>query len=228
VGQGTGHPWPPAAAPNGLSQAARHKTRLGAFEWPLPDKLHSDYFTGDLATWWINKYAPTDGPLFLQIGFPGPHPPYDPVASAIKKYAGRDIPVSEIKVDDMAGQPSALEDLRRRQVELEADAIAFSMSPDIEARRRQREYYLANVTMIDEKLGEILEALETKGLLNNTIVIFTSDHGDTLGDHGQSQKWTMYEQVLRVPLVFWGAGLSKNGAGSHRSCPTLRRRSDNS
>jgi membrane-anchored protein YejM (alkaline phosphatase superfamily) len=72
----------------------------------------------------------------------------------------------------MAGQPSALEDLRRRQVELEADAIAFSMSPDIEARRRQREYYLANVTMIDEKLGEILEALEAKGLLNNTIVIF--------------------------------------------------------
>jgi arylsulfatase len=50
----------------------------------------------------------------------------------------------------MAGQPSALEDLRRRQAELEADAIAFSMSPDIEARRRQREYYLANVTMIDE------------------------------------------------------------------------------
>jgi arylsulfatase len=114
----------------------------------------------------------------------------------------------------MAGQPSALKDLRRRQVELEADAIAFSMSPDIEARRRQREYYLANVTMIDEKLGEILEALETKGLLNNTIVIFTSDHGDTLGDHGQSQKWTMYEQVLRVPLVFWGAGLRKRGRQS--------------
>src|SRR3954451_5610028 len=210
--------WDKALATHGLQRPLRmdyrklpdYKTRLGAFEWPLPDKLHSDYFTGDLATWWINKYAPTDGPLFLQIGFPGPHPPYDPVAS-IKKYAGRDIPVSEIKVDDMAGQPSALEDLRRRQVELEADAIAFSMSPDIEARRRQREYYLANVTMIDEKLGEILEALETKGLLNNTIVIFTSDHGDTLGDHGQSQKWTMYEQVLRVPLVFWGAGLSKTG-----------------
>jgi arylsulfatase A-like enzyme len=181
-----------------------YKERLGAFEWPLPEDLHSDNFTGDLATWWIKKYAPTDEPLFLQIGFPGPHPPYDPVRSAIKKYAGRDIPISEIKAEDTENQPAAFESLRRRQVELEADAIAFSMDPSLESRRRQREYYLANVTMIDDKVGQILDALEAKGLLDNSIVIFTSDHGDTLGDHGQSQKWTMYEQVLRVPLVFWG------------------------
>ncbi|MBS0532119.1 MAG: sulfatase-like hydrolase/transferase [Proteobacteria bacterium] len=211
--------WDKALATHGLQRPLRmdyrklpdYKQRLGAFEWPLPDKLHSDYFTGDLATWWIEKYAPTDEPLFLQIGFPGPHPPYDPVGSAIKKYAGRDIPVAEIKADDMAGQPSALENLRRRQVELEADAIAFSMNPEMEERKRQREYYLANVTMIDEKVGEILETLESKGLLDDAIVIFTSDHGDTLGDHGQSQKWTMYEQVLRVPLVVWRPGQDRKG-----------------
>jgi membrane-anchored protein YejM (alkaline phosphatase superfamily) len=71
-------------------------------------------------------------------------------------------------------------------------------------RKRQREYYLANVTMIDEKVGEILKALEAKGLQDDrVVVVFTSDDGDTLGDHGQSQKWTMYEQVLRVPLIVW-------------------------
>jgi arylsulfatase len=194
-----------------------YKERLGAFEWPLPEKMHSDYFTGDLAKWWIEKYAPIDEPLFLQIGFPGPHPPYDPVGSAIKKYEGRDIPVDEIKTEDTANQPAAFESLRRRHVELEADAIAFSMTPSLEARKRQREYYLANVTMIDEKVGEILEALKAKGLLDNSIVIFTSDHGDTLGDHGQSQKWTMYEQVLRVPLIVWGPGMVQQG----RAVPEL-------
>ena len=183
-----------------------YKERLGAFEWSLPDDLHSDNFTGDLAAWWIKKYAPTDEPLFLQIGFPGPHPPYDPVRSAIEQYEGRDIPVRAVSEADTQSQPSAFNALRRRSVELEADAIAYSLDPSIESRRRQRAYYLANVTMIDKKVGDILQAMEAKGLLENSIVMFTSDHGDTLGDHGQSQKWTMYEQVVRVPLIIWGPG----------------------
>jgi arylsulfatase len=193
-----------------------YKERLGAFEWPLPDDLHSDNFTGDLAAWWIRKYAPTDEPLFLQIGFPGPHPPYDPVRSAIRQYEGRDIPVREVSADDISSQPAAYAVLRRRSVELEADAIAYSLEPTLEARKRQRAYYLANVTMIDKKVGDILEALELKGLLEHSVVIFTSDHGDTLGDHGQSQKWTMYEQVVRVPLVVWGPGLVPEGRRVHQ------------
>jgi arylsulfatase len=188
-----------------------YKERLGAFEWPLPEEMHSDNFTGDLATWWINKYAPTDEPLFLQIGFPGPHPPYDPTPTAIQQYAGRDIPVREIDPKDTANQPAALGSLRQRQVELEADAIAFSMAPSLIARKRQREYYLANVTMIDQKVGQIISALEAKGLLENSVIIFTSDHGDTLGDHGQSQKWTMYEQVVRVPLICWKSDKTQPG-----------------
>ena len=58
--------------------------------------------------------------------------------------------------------------------------------------------------MIDEEVGEILKALEAKGLQDNrVVVVFTSDDGDTLRDHGQSRKWTMYQQVLRVPLIVW-------------------------
>jgi len=188
-----------------------YRERLGAFEWPLPEDMHSDTFTGDLASWWIRKYAPTDEPLFLQIGFPGPHPPYDPTPSAIAKYADIDPPIRAVRTEDVENQPSAYKALRARQDELEADAIADALEPSEESRKRQRRYYLANVTMIDEKIGQILEALEDKGLLENAIVIFTSDHGDTLGDHGQSQKWTMYEQAVHVPLVVWGPGLVPAG-----------------
>ena len=70
--------------------------------------------------------------------------------------------------------------------------------------------------MIDEKVGRILGALEEKGYLENSIVIFTSDHGDCLTDHGHSQKWTMYEQIVRVPTIIWsperfGKGRSVDG-----------------
>ena len=57
--------------------------------------------------------------------------------------------------------------------------------------------------MIDEKVGQVLAALEDKGYLNNAVVIFTSDHGDALGDHGHSQKWTMYDIITRVPTIVW-------------------------
>ena len=53
--------------------------------------------------------------------------------------------------------------------------------------------------MIDEKIDEIISTIESKGDLDNTIVIFTSDHADALGDHGHIQKWTMFDSVLQVP-----------------------------
>ena len=78
-------------------------------------------------------------------------------------------------------------------------------------RHRQRAYYLANVTMIDEKIGQILAALEDRGQLENSVIIFTSDHGDCLGDHGLSQKWNMYDASVRVPLIFWSPGRFEGG-----------------
>ena len=57
--------------------------------------------------------------------------------------------------------------------------------------------------MIDEQVGRIMDRLEEVGLLENSVVIFTSDHGDCLGDHGLVEKWTMYDQSVRVPLVVW-------------------------
>ena len=65
---------------------------------------------------------------------------------------------------------------------------------------------MANVSMIDEQVGEIMANLEKTGQLDNTLIIFTSDHGDCLTDHGHSQKWTMYEQSVHVPLIVWSPG----------------------
>ena len=187
-------------------QRADYKERLGAFEWELPPDTHSDMFVGELATWWLKTKPMPEQPLFMQIGFPGPHPPYDPVPRYAAPYMQRSLPLPEISSKEIADQPQPLQAMRRHNAEFDHDSVVHLLNPTPEQLHRQRAYYLANVTMIDEKVGEILQALEERGYLDDAIVIFTSDHGDALGDHGHSQKWTMYDVITRVPLVVWAPG----------------------
>jgi arylsulfatase A-like enzyme len=67
---------------------------------------------------------------------------------------------------------------------------------------RWRRHYYAKISFIDEKIGHILDALERKGILDETLIVLTSDHGDNLGDHNLIYKWLMTEQSTRVPTVF--------------------------
>jgi len=183
-----------------------YRQRLGAVEWELPEETHPDMFVGDLATWWIDTKPAVDRPLFLEIGFPGPHPPYDPIPRYAEPYLGRDLPLPHVTEEEIDGQPPPFLAMRQHNTEVDHDSIVHQLHPTREQLHRQRAYYLANVTMIDEKVGQILRALDAKGYLDNAVVIFTSDHGDALGDHGHSQKWTMYDIVTRVPLIVWAPG----------------------
>lgn len=110
----------------------------------------------------------------------------------------------------MSQQP-AQKELIDENCQIDHDSIAWTRNPTREQLHRIRAYYLANVTMIDEKIGQILEALEEKGYLENAIVIFTSDHGDCLGDHGHIEKWTMYDIITRTPLIVRAPGHFEGG-----------------
>tara|TARA_B100000029_G_scaffold506047_1_gene588036 strand:+ start:3027 stop:4511 length:1485 start_codon:yes stop_codon:yes gene_type:complete len=210
--------WDKGLAARGLIKQQRelyreredYRDSLGAFTWDLPEETHSDFFVGNFATWWL-KHKPVDKPLFLQVGFPGPHPPYDPVQRHLDPYLERDIPLQEVRDDDLENQPPPFKIMRQHNVDVDHDSVVHDLNPSQEKRLRQRRYYLANVTMIDEKLGELMDTLEAQGLLENSVVIFTSDHGDCLTDHGHSQKWTMYDTIVRVPLMVWSAGRFKEG-----------------
>ena len=182
-----------------------YQNALGAFDWELPEDTHPDMFVGDMATWWIDSKPPTE-PLFLQIGFPGPHPPYDPIPRYAKPYLAKDLPLMEVTQAELDAQPPALQELRRHNQAVDHDSVIMDMNPTQQQRHRQRAYYLANVTMIDEKVGQIIESLDRRGYLEDSIVVFTSDHGDCLSDHGHSQKWTMFDQITRVPMIVWSPG----------------------
>lgn len=187
-----------------------YRERLGAFEWELPEDLHSDMFVGEMAKWWIDTYPPTQ-PLFLQIGFPGPHPPYDPIPRYAEPYMNKDLPLLEVTQEELDAQPEPLKELRQHNNEVDHDSVVLDLDPTPEQRKLQRAYYLANVTMIDEKIGEILQSLENRGYLENSVVIFTSDHGDCLTDHGHSQKWTMYDIITKMPMIVWSPGRFEGG-----------------
>ncbi len=220
--------WDKALASRGLVKQQReqyrklpdYRDRLGAFEWELPEDAHPDTFVGDMAVWWINSYPPTQ-PLFLQIGFPGPHPPYDPVPRYAEPYLEKELPLLEVTQDELDNQPPPLKELRQHNSEIDHDSVVLELEPTHEQRHRQRAYYLANITMIDEKVGQIMDALERQGYLENAIVIFTSDHGDCLTDHGHSQKWTMYDLITRVPLMVWSPNRFEAGRKIDALCQQM-------
>jgi arylsulfatase len=189
-----------AADPEGYKQA------LGAFVWDQDADMHPDHFIGDTACWWIGDRKNTD-PLFLQIGFPGPHPPYDPTPEALAAYADVDIPLPTVSEAELRAQPPAQQQLRDNMIEFNFDSIAWRRNVSAADLLRLRRHYAANVSMIDHQVGRIMAALDARGWLDDALVIFTADHADALGEHGHIQKWTMYDSVVRVPLIVWSKNL---------------------
>ena len=193
------------------SERDDYRDSLGAFVWPLDEEMHPDMFVGNFALGWLEKSPPPDRPLFLEIGFPGPHPPYDPVERYISPYLEQNLPILPATAVEMDAQPEGLKQIRSNFINREHDAVVFDPNASDKDRHRQRSFYLANVTMIDEKIGQIMDSLESKGYLENSVVIFTSDHGDCLGDHGLNHKWNMYDIVTRVPAIVWSPGRFESG-----------------
>jgi len=214
--------WDKYLAHEGVEKPSREKYKtfedygeaLGAFEWYLDSKYHADNFVGNMACWWL-KNRKSDSPLFLEIGFPGPHPPFDPVKEYIELYMNKDLPLpDEVTEEELKNQTLHHHLLREEMINPTSprckqrnnsnhSALKWQKNPSPKQLKRMRAYYYANITMIDEKIGKIIEVLENKGYLDNSIIIFTSDHGEHLGDHGLIQKYTMYDCVVKVPLIIW-------------------------
>ncbi|MBT6904683.1 MAG: sulfatase-like hydrolase/transferase [Gemmatimonadetes bacterium] len=170
--------------------------------WDLEERFHSDVFIGDAALSWIRNWQ-GDKPLFLQIGFTGPHEPWDPLPRHLALYQDRQVPTPVLREGELEENPPQHEAHKRRL----RDALAHHesgidmYSPNAEDIARMRRHYYAKTTTVDEKLGEVLDALEERGLLENSLLVFCSDHGELLGDHGLAYKWLMYEQIVQIPLI---------------------------
>jgi len=185
-----------------------YRENLGAIVSPLPENMHEDSFIGDEAVRWIEGHA--ESPFFAWISFNSPHDPYDPPQNLADLYVDAPIPEPIGSSEELATKPPYQSETLRfcnSNPLFLADYTKMSGSQI----RRMREFYLATVTLIDRQVQKIMQALESTGLLESTLVVFSSDHGDHLGDHGLPFKATFYENALMVPLIVRGPGVVRGG-----------------
>ena len=144
-----------------------------------------------------------DKPLFLKVSFARPHSPYDPPQRYLDMYKDADIPKPHI--GDWCGQYAEPKDPRQG-----ASDAPFGNFGDAYAINSRRHYY-ANITFIDDQVGQIIQTLKDKGMYDNALICFTADHGDMLGDHYHWRKTYPYEGSAHIPyIVKWPAGISKS------------------
>lgn len=140
------------------------------------------------------RHAP-DGPFMLTVSYTNPHPPYIVPRKYWEMYKDADLPLPQYP-DDMDENYSEFDRAFIRWYGLDRKSIRNS--EDLIAMRRG---FAALTHYVDDKLGELLEVLDEQGLRDNTVVIFTSDHGEMLGEKGLIQKRSLYEWSARIPLI---------------------------
>lgn len=159
----------------------------------LPAEAFADSYIGARAAQWIDE-STSEHPWHLFVSFVGPHDPYDPPTSYANKYRDADMPAPVPCKRD--GRPAWVQ---RKMRDYDAATVTTT-----------RQQYCASIEAIDDAVGRILEALDRTGQRDNTYIVFASDHGEMLGDHGLYTKSVPYEAALRVPLMISGPGIVGN------------------
>ncbi len=169
------------------------------------DEEQTDGIAASEAVRQLKAFAKTEKPFYLAVGLYRPHTPY----VAPKKYF--DIyPVDKITVPtEPEGYLDTLPAAARKSIRRKKDQIDL---PDEVARKAIQAYH-ASITFADAQVGRVLDALDETGLAENTVVLFTSDHGYHMGEHGHWQKTTLFENAARVPLIMAGPGIPAGSVG---------------
>lgn len=164
------------------------------------DKEYTDTsWTGLRTQRHLREFAKSDQPFFLFSSFWKPHSPYEVPAPYDEMYSDVDIPLPEqVTRETIEALPPHLKTIILRD-ELRDKKPPFDMDRDL-LQWIYRSYY-ATVSHIDEEVGKILDTLDECGLTENTIVIFTSDHGDQLLEHGLFGKNVFYESSIKIPFL---------------------------
>lgn len=168
-----------------------------------PDERHTDGLVARDAEWVLERMArQRDRPFFLAVGFFRPHTPFvAPKTPYFDYYPEAEMPIVRGVEDDQADIPA------RALASAKPEEAAMS-----DAQRRQAvQAYYASISFMDAQVGRVLDALDRLGLADSTVIVFTSDHGYHLGEHGLWQKRSLFEESARVPLLIVAPGVSKAG-----------------
>ena len=187
----------------------------------IPAELHYTNWIADRAVAAIEKHSRTGG-LCVFVSFPDPHHPFCPPEPYCDMFAPESVAMPVVTPGELDRMPAYLRDgddpgkdayiqpgekVREQGFMLRTDDISE------QTMRRVIAHTYGSVQMIDDAVGRILDAIENNGLSDETFVVFTSDHGEFLGDHGLLRKGPPpYRQLLQVPMLFSGPGVERNTA----------------
>lgn len=150
-------------------------------------------FLADNAIRLMDKYNEGEVPFFLRLDFHGPHFPNVVPEPYFSMYDPADIPQWPNNADTLDGKPAVQ---RIKQKHWRTEGLPWPKWAELVSA------YYGEISLIDDQVGRVLKHLESLGLRDDTLVIWTTDHGDTIGAHGICNKdYTMYEEIYRVPMV---------------------------
>ncbi len=160
--------------------------------WHTEERLHPTYWTMTRALEFLRNHD-DERPFFLNISFARPHSPYVPPQHYFEMYLHAELP------EPYLGEWSAMHD--DPETAIDPNAWRGKMRPD--RIRRARAGYYGSISFIDTQIGRLINRLRGPGrnLLNNTWIVFLSDHGDMQGDHNLWRKTYAYEGSARIPFL---------------------------
>jgi arylsulfatase len=173
--------------------------KSGHYPLPFPEEVSQTAWITSLAADYI-RTVNTASPFFAQISYVQPHSPFSPPGEYLRHVSPERIP-----------EPAGIEWIGDTSAP-ECFGTSEGVRTEIPANWREiRQHYFADIVHLDAQLGIVLDRLEERGVLDDTCVIFLSDHGELLLDHGFTGKGERhYDACIRVPLVITGPGM-QNG-----------------
>ncbi len=177
--------------PGGLKKGTGSSQSFNVVEAEGDDLVHSDGKTAQKAVELLHKYKDMEKPFFLAVGFVRPHVPL----VAPKKYFAP-YPLGKMVLPPKI--PGDQDDIPQNSANKRTTA---NYKMDLNQQKGTLRAYYASVSFVDALVGKILTALEATGQRDDTIVIFTSDHGYHLGEHDMWQKVSIHEESAKVPLI---------------------------
>ena len=168
----------------------------------MPARLHPTQWVGDRASEFISQNADSDQPWYLTASFIHPHPPLCPPAPWHKLYRLVDMPAPNL--------PPDYQQHWTRENRVQNRYKYRDQGMDLNLVRMIKAYYYACVSFIDYQVGRLIQQLEQADQLDNTLIVFTSDHGEYLGDYNCFGKRAMHDASSRVPMIArWPARLER-------------------
>lgn len=188
--------------------------------WNLPEQYHYNEFITERTNGYMEKYSSEDKPFFMWASFPDPHPPYlvpDPWAGM---YKAENMTVGKMKPDEHDKNPPHFQLTREKNPDYsdweEKDGNSLhgfhSHLCDDETMKKNIASYYGMVSYTDHCVGKILDKLDELGQTENTLIVFTTDHGHFIGQHGLNSKGAFhYEDMLKVPFIAKSADFPEKG-----------------